>query len=116
MMEMLSAMHSRPDGSDGRVSKTVYVIEDDLTIVEATGWDCGPDNDGCWWIPDLGYTYCDVFFEPYDAIAERYKRVQIEQQRVYRLVFNEDGSPRDVAQQIRPVGDRRNKTQPTDGS
>ena len=56
MTNLLEAMHSRPDGSDGRESRTLYVVRDDYTVGEYTGWSCAPTNPDMWWCPEYGYS------------------------------------------------------------
>lgn len=56
MERMLAAMHSRPDGSDGRESREFWAITDDYRVVKTIGWSCAPGNPDYWWCPDLSFS------------------------------------------------------------
>jgi hypothetical protein len=97
-------------------SRTIYVIEDDLMIVEATGHPQLTYKGVTWWIPELGYATPDVYFDPFDAMLEQTKRVIVETERLNRIIATSDGFPRAAEQRIRRVGDQRSKTLLTTGS
>ena len=57
MTNLLAAMYSRPDGSDGRESRTIWVADEStMTVRLFVGWSCEPSNAGYWWVPDYGHS------------------------------------------------------------
>lgn len=77
--QMLNAMYSRPDGSDGRESKDIFVVRSDtLTVKKYTGWSCAPNNPNDWWCPDYGYSVYigeSGFFTEKEAVASLRKLI-----------------------------------------
>lgn len=52
---LLDAMYSRPNGSDGRESRQWWAVNDDSNRVHlVVGWSCAPNTPGIWWVPELG--------------------------------------------------------------
>lgn len=92
---------------------TVYVIEADMQIIETDGYELTQAK-GWYWVPALGYSTADVFFGKFDVMNEQAKRVEIARETLLRVVFNEDGSPKGVAQRIHRVDTRHNRILPTD--
>ena len=89
MTDLLSAMHSRPDGKDGRKSYQLYVIHEDLSVRQATGWECH-DYDGkltdMYWFPSLGYSTSAVYHSEAEAHAEQHRRIKHEIERLSGLL------------------------------
>lgn len=77
MTNLLAAMYSRPDGSDGRESRDIYVAnKDSLRVEKYTGWKCTDHEgkyNGHWWCPDYGYSVFiggSAFFTEVEARAK----------------------------------------------